>query len=58
MVKSRALTRYWITSGRGTRANAAPETKYHSEKKYRFYVPESLLEKWHMTVDPNVSGAA
>jgi hypothetical protein len=27
IVKSRALTRYWITSGRGTRANAAPEIK-------------------------------
>ena len=27
------MGRYWITSGRGTRANAAPGTKYHSEKK-------------------------
>ena len=27
------LRRYWITSGRGIRANAASGTKYHSEKK-------------------------
>jgi hypothetical protein len=26
------LRRYWITSGRGIRANAASGTKYHSEK--------------------------
>jgi hypothetical protein len=33
IVSFRALTRYWITSGRGIRANAALGIKYHSEKK-------------------------
>jgi hypothetical protein len=33
IVSFHALTQYWITSGRGIRANAAPGTKYHLEKK-------------------------
>ena len=28
------------------------------EDRNRFYIPEWLLERWHISVDPNVSDAA
>jgi hypothetical protein len=28
------------------------------QNRNRFYIPEWLLGKWHITVDPNVSDAA
>jgi hypothetical protein len=55
---NRALTGYWITSRRGTRANTAPKIKYHSEKKDRFYIPEWLHGAWSIAVNPNISRGA
>jgi hypothetical protein len=32
--------------------------RWCEKNRNRFYIPEWLLKKWSITVDPNVSGAA
>ena len=32
--------------------------RWCEKNRNRFYIPEWLLKKWHITVDPNITGAA
>jgi hypothetical protein len=32
--------------------------RWCQKNRNRVYIPEWLLDKWHITVDPNISGAA
>jgi hypothetical protein len=41
-----------------TYAASAELRRWCNENRNRFYIPEWLLEEWHITVDPHFSDAA
>jgi hypothetical protein len=43
---------------RETYVYSAELRRWCKENRNRFYIPEWLLDEWHITVDPNVGGAA